>query len=434
MNFLTDKPETLYRKFLSASAFSALVVSIYAFVDTIAVGQSEGPVGTAAIAVITPLYGVFTFFSLLCGIGGAVQMSRVKGEGKEEKGNAYFTASVIIMAVTIMVLWLVLLLFHNPIFRFFGADEALTVKVMEYSKWLLWFLPLFLLPSFLASFIRNDGSPALVMKAVIIGGCVNMLGDWFFVFPMQMGMSGAGLATVIGNSVQTLVMSTHFFSRRCKLKLVKPFVLRKGIVNLLKVGFGAGILELGTVMIAIMMNNQIMRYGSTVELSIYGVLITIFQLFLAMFSGVGQAIQPLVSSNFGAGNSERNLRFLHLAFMTVVVLGAVFTLAGELFPLAIIRLFIAATPEVLSVAADIVRIFFLLFAVSGISVLATYYLQSTMRYTQSLVLSLLKGVFISGLCILILPHFFGITGIWMAMPCSELIVALLSLYLLKRAK
>lgn len=90
MNFLTDNVKKLYFKFLSSSVMSALVVSVYTFVDTIAVGQSEDPLGTSAMAVVAPLYGLATFFSLLCGIGGTVQMSKAKGARKEEKGNSYF--------------------------------------------------------------------------------------------------------------------------------------------------------------------------------------------------------------------------------------------------------------------------------------------------------------------------------------------------------
>lgn len=290
MNFLTGNPRKLYFKFLSASVLSALVVSVYAFVDTIAVGQSEGPLGTAAMAVITPLYGLFAFFSILCGIGGAVQMSKAKGEGNEEKGDAYFTSAVIMMSVITAIFWIVLFFFHQQIFSFFGANAELMPHVMAYAKWMLMFFPAFVAPAFLGAFIRNDGAPNLVMTAVILGGCANVFGDWFFVFPLGMGMEGAAIATVVGILIQIMVMCAHFFSKKCRLKLVKPFVLSKGIGNLVKVGFGSGIIELGTVVIAVLMNNQIMKYGTTTELAIYGVLVTIFQLFSAIFSGVGQAI------------------------------------------------------------------------------------------------------------------------------------------------
>lgn len=432
MNLFTDNPKKLYFKFLSASILSALVVSIYAFVDTIAVGQSEGPLGTAAMAVITPLYGLFAFFSILCGIGGAVQMSKSKGEGNEEKGNAYFTASVIIMSIITAVFWVILFFFHKQIFSFFGANAELMPKVMSYAKWMLIFFPAFVAPPFIGAFIRNDGAPNLVMTAVILGGCANIFGDWFFVFPLGMGMEGAAIATVLGIFIQIAVMCTHFFRKKCTLKFTKPFTLSKGIGNLIKVGFGSGIIELGTVVIAVVMNNQILKYGTTTELAVYGVLVTIFQLFSAIFSGVGQAIQPLVSSNYGAGNHERNRQFLQMSMVTVILFGILFTAIGELFPVQITKLFIAATSDVIQAAPIIFRLFFLLFVPSGISVLSIYYLQSTMRPKMSMVVSVLKGIVVSGLLILVLPIFFGINGVWIAMPCSELLVSIVAIYFIMR--
>ena len=316
MNFLTERVQTLYRKYLFASVGSALVMSIYSFVDTIAVGQSEGEIGAAAMAVITPLYGVLVFLAILCGIGGSVLMSNAKGGGNEEKGNAYFSASILIMTILTVITWVCFVFFHEQIFTFFGADQEVMPKVMEYAKWITWFLPIFIAPTFISAFIRNDGAPGLAMAAVIIGGCLNVFGDWFLVFPCKLGMEGAAIATVAGTALQALIMCSHFFSKKCQLKLRKPLNIRKWIRKILQIGFGAGILDLGTVVIAIMMNNQIMRYGGTVELAVYGVVATAGSLFQALFCGVGQAIQPLVSANYGAGNMGRVRAFWKLSFCT----------------------------------------------------------------------------------------------------------------------
>ena len=215
MDFITSDIKPLYRKYLVASMASALVMSIYSFVDTIAVGQSEGPTGAAAMAVITPLYGILIFLAILCGVGGSVLMSNAKGEGNEEKGNAYFTSALLLIGALVMIAWATLALFHHQIFTLFGADDNLMPKVMEYAKWVIWFLPVFIAPTVISSFIRNDGAPNLAMGAVIIGGCCNIFGDWFFVFPLGMGMEGAAVATVVGTSIQVLIMCSHFFRKKC---------------------------------------------------------------------------------------------------------------------------------------------------------------------------------------------------------------------------
>lgn len=426
MDFITGDIKQLYRKFLTASMASAMVMSIYSFVDTIAVGQSEGPAGAAAMAVITPLYGVLIFLGILCGVGGSVLYGNSRGEGKEEKANALFTAATGLMLFLILLVWIIFALFHQQIFTFFGADAELMPKVMEYARWLIWFLPVFILPTFISSFIRNDGAPGLAMAAVIIGGCVNIFGDWFFVFPLGLGMTGAAIATVLGTSVQVIIMCIHFFTKKCTLRIVKPNHVKPAICQTLGIGFGASILDLGTVILSIIINNQIMRYGDTNALAVYGVVATITSLFQALYCGVGQAIQPIVSANCGAMQADRIKQVWKMALTTVIVLGIGFTAVGELFPTQIVRLFIDVTPEVLTVAPGIIRPFFLLFLFLGITVLAAYHLQSIMHGRMSMMIAVLRSVVISGLLIYILPLVMGILGVWVAMPISELIVAVIA--------
>ena len=137
MDYLTSSTKALYRKYLIASLGSALVITIYSFVDTIAVGQSEGPAGTAAMAVITPIFGILVFFGILFGIGGSVLMNNAKGEGNEEKGNAYFTTALILVVGFTVVTWVLFARFSKPILFFFGATQGTLPLVMRYVQWLL---------------------------------------------------------------------------------------------------------------------------------------------------------------------------------------------------------------------------------------------------------------------------------------------------------
>ncbi len=427
MNLITEKIRPLYLKYLTASMASAVVMSIYSFVDTIAVGHSEGPVGAAAMAVITPLYGVLIFLGILCGIGGSVLYGNARGEGKTEKANALFTASALLMLLLTLCAWAVFALFHGQILTLFGADAQLMPKVMEYARWLIWFLPAFILPTFISSFIRNDGAPGLAMCAVMVGGGINIFGDWFFCFPLGMGMTGAALATVLGTCIQIAIMCSHFFSKKCTLRLVKPNHMKPAIRQTLSIGFGASILDLGTVILAILMNNQIMRYGDTNALAVYGVIATITSLFQALYCGVGQAIQPIVSANCGAKQTGRIHAVWKMSLFTVIIMGIIFTAIGELLPQQIIRLFIDVTPEVLAAAPGIMRPFFPLFLFLGITVLSTYYLQSNMHGSMSMVIAMLRSILISGPMIFILPLIWDINGVWIALPASEMIVAAIAL-------
>ena len=181
MDILKDDIKKLFGHYLIASVGSALVVSVYSFVDTIAVGQSVGPMGAAAIAAINPIFALMVFLAVLCGVGGAVPMSVARGEGREEKAHAMFTAAVILMAVIGISTWILVWIFHRPIFTLFGANEEIMPYVLDYGMYIIYFFPTFIASTFLSAFLRNDGAPGLAMKA----GLVFMLSD-------EYGYEGSG--------------------------------------------------------------------------------------------------------------------------------------------------------------------------------------------------------------------------------------------------
>lgn len=427
MDYLTSSTKALYRKYLIASLGSALVITIYSFVDTIAVGQSEGPAGTAAMAVISPVFGILVFLGILFGIGGSVLMNNAKG-----KGNAYFTTALLLMIGFTVLTWVLFAVFSKPILFFFGANEGSLPMVMRYAKWLIRFWPVCPFSVFLGAFVRNDNAPGLAMAGVISGGCFNVFGDWFFVFPLGMGMEGAAIATVLGTTLQCLIICSHLFHKSCGLKLAKPFRMGKAIRKIFVIGIGASLLDLGTVVLSTITNNQILRYGSEVELAIYGVMTTIAALVQAMYCGVGQAIQPLVSSNFGAKQYERVKQFLKMSVGTVLIMGVLFTLIAECLPVPIVKLFMAATPEVLAAAPNSMRLYSLLYLFLGFTVLSTYYLQSVMRDRASMTVGILRSLVVSGLLLYVLPIFWGINGVWLALPISECIVTMVAAVFLSK--
>ena len=425
---LTQAPlGKLFRKYLFSSLGSAVIMSIYAFVDAIAVGQAEGPDGSAAMAVLNPLFGVLVFLALVVGIGGSVLMSAARGEGDRDEGDRWFSASMIVMGVVALIVWVLFLTLHRPILRLFGADEALMPLVMRYSRWLLGFSPLVIAAIFLACFVRNDDDPGLAMRAVLIGGAFNILGDWLLVFPLGLGITGAAIATVVSNAIQTVVLCTHFLHKRCTLRLTRPGGLAARVGRIASIGFGAGMLDLANAVLFALLNNQVMRYGGVVYLAVFGAVGTMSSLFQSLFSGVGQALQPIVSVNFGAKEHERVRGTLRYALTASLTLGVLFMLVGLCAPKAVVRLFMHATPETLAAAGSVIRPYSFVYLFMAVNVTATYFLQSTLRAKQATSVSLLRGLIVSGGMILLLPLIFGLTGIWYAMPAEELIVCILSL-------
>ncbi len=434
MDILKDNPLKLFWKYLIPSIGGALVVTIYSFIDTIAVGQSVGANGTAAIAVITPLFQIAAFVGILCGTGGSVLFSIAKGEKNTEKANACYTASLIIMIIFTVLLWAFLWFFRVDIMRFFGADEVVLPYALKYGNCIIAGFPFMLFSMYLPFFLRNDNAPNLAFVSMTIGGVFNIFGDWFFVFPMNMGIFGAGLATIIGTIIQTLIQISYFFTKKCSLNIVKPNNIIKAFIKTFSCGFGAAFIEIAMIINTVLLNNLIMYYANAVSLAVYGYLLTIVALCQHIFLGVSQAAQPVISTNFGAGNTDRIESIFKYSIITTILFSVVFTGVGMLFPKEITKVFVKETPEIMIIAPHILRIYFLVLPFLGFNILVIIYLQSIHKEKKAALITLLRGIIINSLLLLILPMLLKADGIWWGVVMAEFIVAIISAVFLYQSK
>ena len=399
----------------------ALATSVYSFVDTIAVGQSCGPLGAAAIAVINPLFALACFVGLLVGIGSSVLMSKAKGAGEREKSDRIFTSSLILLALLGILAWAFTCIFLRPILAFCGADDEIMPYAVDYMIPIAIGLPLFMINTFLAPVIRYDERPGLVLKAVLTGGCLNIFGDWFFVFPLGMGMFGAGLATSLGALTQTMLLLSHFYRRKSSLRIVNPGNIVKGARKIIVSGFGASILDVAIGALTIMINRQTMRYGGKDELAVLGVIMTISFLLQHLYAGIGQAVQPIASTAYGASRKDRVWQAFSYLFSSSVAAGLLSLAVCTAFPIPILRLFIDATDSVLAIGPHIIIIYSLSFLPMAVNINLVFFLQSVLAPVPALVFSLSRGVVISLILLYILPVFMGMDGILWAMVAAEVI-------------
>lgn len=216
MDFLNGRIKTIYFKYLSAAFGSALITSIYSIVDMAMVGQYHGPEGSAALAVVAPVWNIIYSLGLLMGIGGSVLFSTVRGraDGSIGESNEYFTASLIGSVILAGAIWLIIIFFDRNLMVIFGAQGNTLTLAREYVLPVKAAIPFFLFNQMLAAYLRNDKNPALATGAVLAGGIFNIFGDYFFVFICDMGAFGAGLATAIGSALSFLVMLSHFLQRK----------------------------------------------------------------------------------------------------------------------------------------------------------------------------------------------------------------------------
>lgn len=426
MDFLQEKVKTLYFKYLAAAFGSALISSIYSIVDMAMVGQYHGPDGSAALAVVAPVWNIIYSFGLLMGIGGSVIFSTIRGreQGQERKSNEYFTASVIGSVILAAVIWLLIIFFDRELLMMFGAQDNTLTLGLEYVAPIKYAIPLFLFNQMLAAYLRNDKNPALATGAVLAGGIFNVFGDYFFVFTCDMGAYGAGLATAIGSAITFIVMMTHFFMKKNTLKLVKPAQLPRKLKEITVTGFSTFFIDVAMGILTILFNRQIMNYLGNDALAVYGVIVNISTLAQCCTYSVGQASQPIISTNFGAGRGDRIRRTLKYALGTVAVFSLFWTVLSMAAPNLFIRIFMSPTPEVLEIAPGIMRCYCSSFILLPLNIFSTYYFQALMKPKAAFIVSVARGFVLSGILIYILPAAVGADSIWFAMPITELAVAI----------
>ena len=423
MELLSGNIRKLYFKFLSAAFGSALISSIYGMVDMAMVGQYEGPNGAAALAVVAPVWNIIYSLGLLTGIGGSVLFSARRGRGSGEE-QQYFTAAVIGSGILAALAWVWIILFERQVLLFFGADETLLPLAQAYLKPVKCVFPVFLLSQLLSSFLRNDNRPGLATAAVLTGGIFNVFGDYFCVFVLKLGVFGAGLATAIGAVMSLIVMASHFVSKKCTLRLVPVRGLAKLLGEIAVTGFSSFFVDVAMGILTVLFNRQIMRYLGADALAVYAAIINISTFVQCCAYSVGQAAQPILSTNYGAKQPERIRWALRLALGTSAVLGLAWTLLSEFAPQLYIHIFMRPTQEILAIGAPMIRRYAVSFLLLPFNIFSTYYFQSILRPKDSFIVSIARGLVISGGLILALPAVFAPDAIWWAMPVTELVTAI----------
>lgn len=425
MDFLTGKIKTMYFKYLGAAFGSALISSIYGIVDMAMVGQYHGPEGSAAMAVVSPIWNIIYSLGLLMGIGGSVLFSTLRGEsGKNQKrSNEYFTAALVGVLLLSAVTWIAVVFFDRELLMLFGAEGDLLVLARRYVLPVKFVVPSYLLTQLLSAFLRNDGNPGLATKAVLFGGIFNVFGDYFFVFVLELGIMGAGIATAIGSVFSLLIMFSHFFSRKNTLRLVKPTKLFSKLKTITVTGFSTFFIDVAMGILTVLFNRQILKYLGEDALSVYGIIINISTFVQCCAYSIGQASQPIISTNYGAHRGDRIAETLKYALATAAVFGLIWTAVSLAVPNLYVRIFMTPTQRILEIAPGIIRSYGISFLLLPLNIFSTYYFQALMKPATSFIVSVSRGAVISGILIYLLPAVFGAGSIWFAMPITELAVA-----------
>ena len=316
--------------------------------------------------------------------------------------------------------WIIIIFFDKQLLTLFGASSDLLSLGQRYLLPIKFVLPLFLFNQMFAAYLRNDNDPTRATTAVLSGGIFNIFGDYFFVFVLDTGIFGAGLATALGTTFSFVVMMTHFISKKNTLKLVRPQQILKKMVKIFDVAMG---------ILTILFNRQIMKYLGANALSVYGMIVNISTFVQCCAYSVGQASQPIISVNYGANNAERIKETLKYALKTVAFFSIMWVILILIKPMLFVNIFMTPTEEIIAIAPNIVRTYGISFILLPLNIFSTYYFQAILKPKAAFVVSIARGLVISGICIIFLP-LINVNALWLAMPITEALVAIYAVVLM----
>ena len=421
LNLLKDKESKVFFHYLVPAVCSTLVTSVYLLVDTLIIGQGVGALGISALNIFMPFFLLFNGIGLLFGIGSGILISSEDGMGNKKKANQYFATGFVSILSIAIILGLIWNYYLQPLCVILGANSDTIDLVLEYGKCIMAFAPVFMMSNYFAPIVRNMKNPKLVMCAVLTGSVLNVILDYVFVFPMDMGMFGAALATVIGSVTTVLVLSTHFIKKQNRVKINKETISLNLLAPIFKCGFSSLIMEVASGFVIFIFNIQILKYIGNNGIVVYGIISNCVLVGLALFNGVAQAAQPIIATNFGAGLNTRVKKVLKYALITTTIIGVSLFAVVFLFTGQIIKVFVQANSEILSVGIPALRLYLSAFCIMNINILISSYFQSVGKEKVAIYISIIRGFLLNIVLAFVLPSVLPATVLWVVVPVSELI-------------
>lgn len=428
-DLLQDSPRRLFFQYLIPSISATMVTSIYLLADSIMVGKGIGELAIAALNLVLPLFNILFGTGALFGVGGAVLFSVATGNRDTDRARRYFTLAVLLNFCFMLFYLISGFLLLEPILRILGATEATMQYASEYARIILIGVPFFSFSFFLQAFVRNDQNPRLAMIAVISGGVLNIILDWIFIYPLQLGMIGAAAATVMGTGITCLILCTHFFRKENHLRPLFQKLRPRYAKEIFQYGFSSFFTEISSGIVIFVFNLQLLRYAGELGVTVYSILSNSSYIIVALSNGIAQAAQPIIATNFGAKLTDRIEQVKTCGLRTAALEGSFFALLGLAFPLLVVYIFIHPTEPILQMAPLAVRLYFLSFIGMALNIFYTNYFQATLQPSKALTICALRGLLLCVSLAMFLPLICGVTGIWLAMPLAETITLLVAICL-----
>ena len=431
----TEKLTKLILKFSIPCILSLLISSLYNIVDQIFIGNSKlSALGNAATSVVFPVFIIAQAFAWCFGDGCASYLNICQGENNSEDAHKAIGGSITIAFLAGLVMLAVIFPFKKPILTLFGASENTLGYAIEYLDIILAMLPVYILCNTVNSLIRADGSPLWAMISMLVGAVVNIILDPIFIFTLDMGMSGAAIATIIGQAASFIASLIYLLKPKTFQWKWSSFIPQgKAVMAVVRLGISTFITQLAIVIVAILCNVQLARYGELskygkdIPIAIIGIVSKVFTVVINLVVGIVLGSQPIISYNVGAKKYDRVKELYRKILFCTITIGLAFTVLFQLAPRFVLRLFgepsnIPNPQDYWEFGVKTLRIFLSLIVVSCFIKMHSIFFQAAGKPIFAIIASLVRDVVCFTPFILVLPTFFAnVETILFVAPLSDFI-------------
>lgn len=409
--------------------------SLYNIIDRVFIGQGVGPLAISGLALTFPIMNLSTAFGALIGAGGSTLVSIKMGQ-EDIWGAKQVLGNVIILNVILGTIFMIVgLAFIDEILFLFGASNDTLPYARDFMQIILFGNVFTHLYFGLNSVMRSSGYPQKAMYATIFTVLINLILAPIFIFVLEWGIRGAALATVIAQLCSLIWILFHFSQKIYFIHFEKGiFKLKKNIIRgIFSIGMSPFVMNTCACLVVIFINHSLKSYGGDLAIGAYGIVNSILMLFAMLVLGFSQGMQPIAGFNYGAQKYDRVMSVFKrtMAYSTIVTFCASFCAIA--FPQTITSFF-TTDSHLIEIAKQGMQISFSMFAFVSIPMVAGNFFQSIGKAKISIFLSASRQLLFLIPLMLILPQFFGLMGVWLSLPLSDLFAILLALFYIKTLK
>lgn len=424
-------------KLLAQYAIPAIIAmtasSLYNMVDSIFIGHGVGALAISGLALTFPLMNLAAAFGSLVGVGASTLVAVKLGQ-KDYQGANDVLGNVLVLNVVLGILFTaVFLVFLDPVLYFFGASEHTIPYARDYMRIILYGNVITHLYLGLNSVLRSCGFPRMAMYATLLSVVINCALNPLFIFGFGWGIEGSAWATVISQVISLVWQLIHFSNPKQLLHFQKDiYKLRSDIVKgVLAIGLSPFLMNLCACLIVILINRGLKEHGGDMAIGAYGIVNRISFLFVMIIMGFNQGMQPIAGYNYGARLFPRVKEVTGLTMRWATGVATTGFLLCELVPAWIIRMF-TTDAELIDISMYGLRVVFAVFPVVGFQMVASNFFLSIGMSKQAIFLSLTRQLIFLIPCLIVLPMWLGALGVWISMPISDLVAAIVTAVLLVR--